>query len=233
MNRSIQNSVMPSTLPSATGHFLFYVYLHCRPDGSPFYVGKGSGKRSHIFANSKRSQHHQNIVAKHGKNNIEVLVFPRESEAQALADEIQWIRTLREAGYELANLCDGGEGLVNPSESTRAKMSANGKVRKYSPETRAKLSIAKKARPLSTESCKKLSASKMGNKCGLGYKHTAESIAKMSAYRLGKKASPETCAKMSVAQLGNQNSRKKPLPIEVQSGTLPVEIQLGIGANHE
>ena len=24
----------------------FYLYLHCRPDGAPFYVGKGRGRRA-------------------------------------------------------------------------------------------------------------------------------------------------------------------------------------------
>ena len=39
----------------------FYVYMHCRPDGSVFYVGKGCGKRARDFAS--RSQKHHEIVA--------------------------------------------------------------------------------------------------------------------------------------------------------------------------
>jgi hypothetical protein len=35
----------------------FYTYLHCKPDGTPFYVGKGSGKRSNFMYD--RNPHHQ------------------------------------------------------------------------------------------------------------------------------------------------------------------------------
>lgn len=69
----------------------FYTYLHCKPNGAPFYVGKGcrstGGERSHKF--SGRNKHHQNIVAKHGKNNIKIYVFQCNSEQQAKVDEIQ------------------------------------------------------------------------------------------------------------------------------------------------
>lgn len=63
----------------------FYTYLHCKPNGDPFYVGKGcdtgSGRRSHAFG--QRTKHHKNVVAKYGRDNIKVFVFPCESEAQA------------------------------------------------------------------------------------------------------------------------------------------------------
>src|ERR1019366_7111100 len=86
----------------------FYTYLHCRPNGEPFYVGKGHGVRAKKF--SKRSDYHKHIVQKHGKENIRIFIFPCDSEQQAFADEIQTIAQLRKEGFNLCNLTDGGEG---------------------------------------------------------------------------------------------------------------------------
>ena len=85
----------------ATSPNKYYTYLHCKPTGEPFYVGKGcnvGGRRSHNF--SQRSQHHKNIVAKYGKANIGIFVFNCDSEAQAFADEIQQIAQLRRDAQE-------------------------------------------------------------------------------------------------------------------------------------
>lgn len=87
----------------------FYCYLHLRPDGSLFYVGKGQGKRSHEFT-AGRNQYHKNIVAKYGAENIRVSIIPCESEDHAFATEIQLIKSFRLVGDELANMTDGGEG---------------------------------------------------------------------------------------------------------------------------
>ena len=48
----------------------FFVYLHKRPDGSVFYVGKGSKARANEFAPSRRTAHHRNVVAKHGREDM-------------------------------------------------------------------------------------------------------------------------------------------------------------------
>lgn len=101
----------------------FYTYLHCKPNGDPFYVGKGNGKRSHDFT-CGRNQHHKNIVAKYGKENVGVFVFDCDSEAQALADEVQQIAQLREEGYELCNMTDGGEGASGFKHQAKKNISA-------------------------------------------------------------------------------------------------------------
>ena len=59
-------------------------------------------------------------------------------------------------------------------------------------------------RKVSAETRAKMSAAHMGNKCGLGYKHTLEQLAK----RTGKKHTAERCAKMSAAMMGNKNAAK-------------------------
>lgn len=115
----------------------FYTYLHCKPDGTPFYVGKGCGKRAYSLGD--RGQHHARIVAKHG---IEIFIFNCESEHGAFRDEVQQIAQLRREGFSLVNRTDGGEGSSGNihSEEIRAKM----RGRRVSDEARAKISARMK-----------------------------------------------------------------------------------------
>lgn len=92
--------------------FVWCVYLHQRPDGSVFYVGKGKPSRANDFAPSRRTLWHRNIVAKHGRKNIGVTVIPCCSEAEAFALERAHISIARAQGVELANLTEGGEGTA-------------------------------------------------------------------------------------------------------------------------
>ena len=167
----------------------FYTYLHLKPNGDPFYVGKGCSKRrSNNF--SMRNQYHKRVVAKcGGKQNIEILVFPRDTEQQAFDDEIKWIRVLRENGYELTNLTDGGEGLsglvfspehcAKIAAANKGDNSARGFMnKKHSPESCAKISASKQGKPMP---CMIGNKNWMKSKGTLGYKFSAESIAKIVA----------------------------------------------------
>lgn len=80
----------------------YYTYLHCKPDGSPFYVGSGKDARCYDFSN--RHDNHKKIVENHGKQNIGVFIFLCESKEQARRDEKQLIIRFREDGYELTNI---------------------------------------------------------------------------------------------------------------------------------
>lgn len=135
----------------------FYTYLHCRPDGTPFYVGKGKGKRA--FNLLRRNPHHRNVVTKYGANNILVFVFPCESEDEALSDEIQQIAQLRAAGFDLANQTDGGDGVSNPSPLVRSRIAKGQKGKVRSAEHCAKLSASLKGRKYSEADRLALSAS--------------------------------------------------------------------------
>ncbi len=155
----------------------FYAYAHLRPDGTPFYIGKGFGKRSHEFT-SGRTSHHRNIVAKHGRENIIVEVMPCRSEAEAFLREQLAIKALRRAGVKLVNITDGGEGCSG---------------RPVSAETRAKIAASNRGKVRTPEMRERVSASKMGKPGIKGVQHM-----------LGKKHSAETRAKMSLAALGNK-----------------------------
>jgi hypothetical protein len=180
---------------------IFYTYLHCKPNGDPFYVGKGSGKRGYDLKN-RRNQQYKNVIEKYLKENIGIFIFPCLDEQQAHIDEIKQIAQLRSEGYELCNITNGGEGTsgVKRSLETRRKMSAS--------------KIGNK--------------NGIGNKSRRGMKASAVAIAKMSASRkgrpawskgkkgilsklYGRKQSPETCAKKSLSLMGNKNALKNRL----------------------
>jgi len=92
----------------------FYVYLHCKPDGTPFYVGKGFGDRAYDLNPTRRrnNKHHQRIVKKYSKERILIEVQPCINEQEAFELEVLFILSLREDGIELCNFTDGGEGTA-------------------------------------------------------------------------------------------------------------------------
>lgn len=90
----------------------FCVYIHSKPTGEPFYVGKGKVARAYEFSPSRRTRHYNNIIAKYGRDNIGICLIPCESEDHASLMEIQWIKRMRLFGFNLTNLTDGGEGVT-------------------------------------------------------------------------------------------------------------------------
>jgi hypothetical protein len=102
--------------------YKFCVYIHKRPDGSPFYIGKGTSIRAHDFAPSRRTKWHQNIVAKHGRASIVVQIIPCLNEQEAFELEKAHISIMKTNGVVLANLTDGGEGASGrkPTEAQNA-----------------------------------------------------------------------------------------------------------------
>lgn len=101
---------------------MFLTYAHLKPDGTLFYIGKGSQKRS--YAKDNRNQHWVNIVKKHGFQ-VETLA-KWSNESDALLHEQFLIACFKDMGYKLANITDGGEGISGHKHSAeaKAKMSA-------------------------------------------------------------------------------------------------------------
>ena len=85
----------------------FYTYAHYKPDGSIFYVGKGSAKRAH--SPKGRNIRWQRTLAKYGAFRVELLA-QWAIEQDAFDHEIFLIDTFRKMGYDLANIAEGGQG---------------------------------------------------------------------------------------------------------------------------
>lgn len=106
----------------------FYVYEHIRKDtGAVFYVGKGSGWRSGI---TKRRNKYWNNVVKKSNGFIHRKIVQNVDEEFAFLIEVERIDQLRRIGVLLVNMTDGGEGISNPCEETRQKMSDSHKGNK-------------------------------------------------------------------------------------------------------
>jgi len=186
----------------------FYVYVHCRPDGSPFYVGKGVGNRSHDFRKcAHRNQYHQNVTTKYGKDNIEILLLPCETEVAAFELEKRLIMFFGRqdigAGC-LVNMNDGGSGACIGNTLMRGK--------KHSLDTIAKMSASRVGTHPSNETRLKLSAAKVGNKNALGSKHSESTKQKISIALIGRKMPPRTAewsAKISLSAKTRSHMRDK------------------------
>jgi hypothetical protein len=85
----------------------FYVYVHLKPDGTVFYVGKGCKRRA--WSHHLRNKHWKSIVAKHGlkvtivRNNL--------TEKQAFDLEKRFINYFKTQFDTLCNVTDGGGGV--------------------------------------------------------------------------------------------------------------------------
>lgn len=175
---------------------IFYVYVLFRPwDGSPFYVGKGLGRRwlSHEWAGSKhRNWHLARILTKAkrlGMDIPKVKICVGLTEAEAFEIEIAFIKAIGRFDQgigPLVNFTDGGDGAsgTNISEGTREK-----------------IRISKLGKPRSQETIEKMRAAMRGK----------------PAHNRGKKASPEARLNMSLAHKGKPSqNRGKVTPMEVR-----------------
>lgn len=175
----------------------FYVYILCRPNGKPFYVGKGSGRRIYDHDNEARSGHrcHKcNIIRKIWQQGGEVqryTVFTTDDQDEAYAYEREMVAMF---GREnLANGTDGGMGgmghKATPEE--RARRSAFRKAMWNDPEYRARMTAMSQALGASPDFRARLSAL---NKERLA---SADERAKMSEAQRRRYEDPAEHAKQS------------------------------------
>ena len=82
-------------------------YAHYKPDGSMFYIGKGSISRAHSSAG--RNVVWNRTVAKHGGFKVEIL-GRWATEKEAFDHEIFLIDTMRSLDVPLVNIAEGGFG---------------------------------------------------------------------------------------------------------------------------
>lgn len=135
-----------------------YVYQYIDPRTDlPFYIGKGSGRRSqkHLWEarnGTCKNKLLQNIILKVGEPRIEIIQeFEAPQDAYDLERKLvqQFGRRINGTGI-LANIDEGGRGRTNyiVSDATRAKMAAAklNKKLKRTPEHNAKISASHKER---------------------------------------------------------------------------------------
>ena len=165
----------------------YYVYAYLRDDGTPYYIGKGRGRRAWAKGKSE--------VVKPGKNYI-AIIESRLTATGALAIERRLIRWYGRADQDtgiLRNRTDGGDGGTG---------AAKGNV--LSKETKEKISaahIGRKRGPMSDASKKKLSESMKGKNAGKTM--SDEHKLKIAEANRGKKKGPlseETRAKIKAAR---------------------------------
>ena len=108
-----------------------YVYILHRPNGEPFYVGKGYGSRIFMHqveaTGTSRKSHKLNIlrsIQKGGGTVAYSIHGAFEQHAEALIAERDLINRI--GRYDLgrgplANQTDGGEGTLNPSEESKER----------------------------------------------------------------------------------------------------------------
>jgi hypothetical protein len=121
----------------------YYVYMFCKPDGTPYYVGKGHGNRTNETGN--RSELCKRHIAKYGKNTQYVKVDITEEQSFKL--EIRLVKKYGRIDIGsgiLTNHTNGGEGASNPSKETTEKRSSSLKATYKDPALKAKLSESKK-----------------------------------------------------------------------------------------
>ncbi len=188
----------------------FYVYFLKRPNGIPFYVGKGNCKGFRIEAHGLDAS--SNRGANKFKNNTikkiweegnqidyEIVLFT-DLEEVAFDKEIELINFYgrKSQGGILTNLTDGGEGLAgyNHSKESKSKMSkmkkgkSNGREGTHlSEETRHKISKANKgqipwtkSKNHSIEHCHKISKAKIGHSVSEETRHKISLACKGKVY---------------------------------------------------
>lgn len=169
----------------------FYAYIHCRPDGTPFYVGKGRGRRANVVKRVNRW--HSHIVASDGAHNILIGKLDCSSEAIAFELEKGLIKCLKRMGHTLVNMTAGGEGSTGYVSSPESRRKQSEKLRgiKRSDEFREKMRVVGKARGVPEAT---IAAAKVAN---TGRIHTPEEKEKRAAANRGAVRSEETKARIA------------------------------------
>lgn len=154
----------------------FYAYIHCKPDGTPFYVGKGNKARLKRVGRP-HNKGHEDIINGVGIENV--LVGSLECSLEKVAYDLErgLIKRLRVMQIPVVNLTEGGGGCsgykmpASAKEKIREALSG----RKFSASHLANLTKSLRGRklpPLKDEHKCKIgesnSRTKVGNKYTLG-----------------------------------------------------------------
>lgn len=155
-----------------------YVYTHRKATTDEvFYVGKGTAERA--WDKFGRSAFWCSVVKKHGY--VVVIEADGLLEFEAHARERQLIAKLRSDGAKLANMTDGGEGSLNPTAETRAKIGLAHKGRKKSLEQIEKIRLSNLGKKRSEETKKKIRERPISEETKLRMSESGKARAELSA----------------------------------------------------
>ena len=178
---------------------MFYTYLWLREDGTPYYVGKGTGKRGFIT-----KKHRVKCPTKD-----RIVIYPAETEEEAFEIEklLIWYYGRKDKGTGcLRNLTDGGEGASNVSEETRSKLSAFFKGKSFiTEEGRKRISAFNKGK---TRTLGRVAPEDERKRRSISFKNNKKLISaliernKKNKPALGHVVSKESKEKMSIANKG-------------------------------
>lgn len=183
---------------------IYYTYAYLRTDGTPYYIGKGKGRR----AWSK-----QRKGCKPPSDLSRILILKENlSEEEAFKHEMYLIFVFgrKDLGTGiLRNLTDGGEGSSGSVRSEDFKKSRSGKNHPFhgkprSEEVRQRLREVNLGKVLSQETKEKISA---GHK---GRRFSEEHKQKLAEVKIGKPRSVETREKLKNSMTGKNTGDTNP-----------------------
>ena len=171
---------------------VYYTYKWLREDGTPYYIGKGKGRRAWTVHKRKNVSHYP------PEGRVEI-VMDSISEEEALTHEV-WLIALygrKSEGGLLINLTSGGQGPSN------AKWS-------LTDETKSKMKVARTKRPPPSQKTKdKIRDSKTGVSWG---SHTEETKNKQKEAALRPEANPPHKKEAQSNAMAETNSKLQPCP---------------------
>jgi hypothetical protein len=177
----------------------FYTYAYLREDRTPYYIGKGSGKR--IFSRKGRP-------CGTPKDDSRIIFLKQNlTEREAFKHEAYMIAVFgrKDLGtgilYNRTNGGDGSSGAVRSPE-LRERISKKLKGRTLTEEHRNRVSIANTGKIVSERTRRKLSVANKGKVL------CEETRKKMSESRKGHAVSEETKEKIRKTKLGKSTSLK-------------------------
>ena len=166
----------------------YYTYAYLREDGTPYYIGKGKGKRA--YKKTKRDS------IKPPKDRSRIIKLKQNlTEEEAFKHEKYMIFVFgrKDLGVGvLYNMTDGGEGTLGV---------------KITPEFREKMRMIVTGRKHTEEAKEKISKSNKGKSSWIkGKTHSEETKEKLSNSLKGRKVSEEARRSISKAQTGEKNT---------------------------
>ncbi len=149
-----------------------YIYtLTCPITNKIMYIGKTINLKERLSGHFKEKKNNKNKIEwiknlriKGLKPIIEILDEVDESNWQIF--EKYWIYQFKNWGFNLLNICEGGEGIkirgFKHNKETKNKISISGKGRKHSDETRKLMSLGRIGIKFSDSHIENLSKSHIG-----------------------------------------------------------------------